>query len=67
MVEVLDLGVRQLYFIKIKMNKIMTFYCIFSGRLSSQDDLDDDVSSLYTPSISGAAGKQELDNNDHSN
>ncbi|XP_011501914.1 PREDICTED: stromal interaction molecule homolog isoform X2 [Ceratosolen solmsi marchali] len=31
----------------------------FRGRLSSQDDLDDDVSSLYTPSISGAAGIPE--------
>ncbi|XP_008206398.1 stromal interaction molecule homolog isoform X2 [Nasonia vitripennis] len=31
----------------------------FRGRLSSQDDLDDDVSSLYTPSVSGAAGLPE--------
>ncbi|XP_033216491.1 stromal interaction molecule homolog isoform X2 [Belonocnema kinseyi] len=30
------------------------------GRLSSQDDLDDDTSSLYSPSVSGAAGT--LDN-----
>ncbi|XP_012273610.1 stromal interaction molecule homolog isoform X2 [Orussus abietinus] len=29
------------------------------GRMSSQDDLDDDVSSLYTPSSSGAAGVLE--------
>ncbi|XP_014217003.1 stromal interaction molecule homolog [Copidosoma floridanum] len=29
------------------------------GRHSSQDDLDDDVSSIYTPSISGAAGLSE--------
>ncbi|XP_058806983.1 stromal interaction molecule homolog isoform X2 [Phymastichus coffea] len=31
----------------------------FRGRMSSQDDLDDDVSSIYTPSLSGAAGVQE--------
>ncbi|KAK0159350.1 hypothetical protein PV328_010236 [Microctonus aethiopoides] len=29
------------------------------GRMSSQDDLDDDTSSVYTPSTSGAAGTLE--------
>lgn len=36
----------------------------FVGRLSSQDDLDDDTSSLYSPSTSGA-GKLESDIHDH--
>ncbi|XP_012250580.1 stromal interaction molecule homolog isoform X2 [Athalia rosae] len=31
----------------------------FRGRMSSQDDLDDDASSVYSPSTSGAAGMLE--------
>lgn len=41
-------------------------FLMTSGRLSSQDDLDDDSSSLYSPSVSGAAGKPDLDTHDHS-
>lgn len=37
----------------------------YSGRMSSQDDLDDDTSSVYTPSTSGAAGKPEMDIYEH--
>ena len=45
----------------------MLFLSFFSGRLSSQDDLDDEVSSIYTPSGSGAAGKLDSDAPDYSN
>lgn len=34
---------------------------MFIGRLSSQDDLDDEASSVYAPSSCGAAGKLETD------
>ena len=40
---------------------------MISGRMSSQDDLDDDVGSVYTPSTSGAVpGKIESDNYEQS-
>lgn len=38
---------------------------IFTGRLSSQDDLDDEASSIYSPSTCGAAGKLETDFHEH--
>lgn len=38
---------------------------MFTGRLSSQDDLDDEASSVYSPSTCGAAGKLETDFHEH--
>ncbi|XP_012062007.1 PREDICTED: stromal interaction molecule homolog [Atta cephalotes] len=35
------------------------------GRLSSQDDLDDEASSVYTSSVSAVAGKLDTDSNEY--
>ena len=43
----------------------MIKFRIILGRLSSQDDLDDDTSSLYSPSVSGTAGKMDSDTYEH--
>lgn len=34
--------------------------------MSSQDDLDDEASSVYTPSSSTGAGKTDMDNHEQS-
>ena len=38
---------------------------LIAGRLSSQDDLDDEANSVYSSSLCGAAGKQETDFHEH--
>lgn len=38
---------------------------MFIGRHSSQDDLDDEASSVYSPSSCGTAGKLETDFHEH--
>lgn len=43
----------------------MCFQLMFAGRLSSQDDLDDEASSMYSPSSCGTAGKPETDLHEH--
>lgn len=42
---------------------MLYIYCII-GRLSSQDDLDDDASSVYTSSV-GGAGKLDTDSHEY--